>query len=90
MQCICAFGGCSKLASGMKSEENPYYYVTSQLLNSFISGPELKIGWKVLDWSAYHAAATTAPHLRLNVSVAIDTRLQNRKLQSRGEKVFLY
>ena len=39
-----------------------------------ISCLELKIRWEVLDWSA------GAPHLRLNISVAIDTRLSKSKI----------
>ena len=58
----------------------------------FTSRLELKIRWEVLDWSAYHAAAVLAAvhYLRLNISVAIDSRRSKSKFGIYGKEVFFY
>ena len=61
----------------------------SSICGVFISHPELKIRREVLDWSVYHAVAA-APHIRLNISVAIDPRLfEIQNLESMGKYFFI-
>ena len=61
------------------------------LFYAIISRQELEIRQEVLDWSAYHTAisATTAPHLRLNISIAIHPSLLKLKIWNLwGKKYF--